>query len=170
MLKRILATITVFFSIAAIAAVPVRQAAGEKKNVYLESGVFVGGRDRGPLTLENVRHSVQTSTGLERVVFDVASAASDSVGRPGFFHIAIQKKPRRVVIDLQDVNGAKLNAPQVTRVLQSSPYFSKAVYYFDRAHQALTIELPLKTDAEIEVFELASSDKPGRIVMDIRKR
>jgi hypothetical protein len=173
MLKRILAVITLLtsfsvISMSAVASVPVRQAAGEKKDIYLDSGVFVGGRDRGPLQLENVRHSVQKSSGLERVVFDVGTAAAHDAGRPGFFHIAIQKKPRRVVIDLQDISGARISAAQVSKVLQTSPYFSKAFYYGDRANHSLTIELPMKTNAEIEVFELVSTDKPGRIVMDVR--
>src|SRR5580698_8509539 len=93
------------------AAIPVRQAGPEKRDRYLDSGVFVGGHDQGPMNLLNIRHSLQSVQKMERLVFDVGGDGGQahrsdegamSTGRPGFFHISIQKAPRRIVVDLEN--------------------------------------------------------------------
>src|SRR5947208_630414 len=109
----------------AAAAIPVQQASTEKKERYLDSGVFVGGFDQGVLTLLNVRHSFQKN--IERIVFDLGRDDKRSVERPGFFHIAIQKKPSRVIIDLQNVSKSKVSESQITQILRKAHFFSKAV-------------------------------------------
>ena len=152
-----------------MAAIPVQHATTEKKNRYMELGVFVGGHSQPKLILLNVRHSL-TGNGQERIVLDMGEGLEERpVDRPGFFHISIQKNPRRVVIDLENTEKAKVTAQQVTRLLKKSPYFSKADFYSDHRSKNLTIELSLKNRAQIEVFELVSIGKSGRIVIDAKR-
>jgi hypothetical protein len=166
--KRTLTLAILLISALAQAAVPIRQANGEKQNRYIEAGVFVGGHDHGPLSLIDVRHSLQAN--MERLVFDVGQNVNDdSVERPGFFHIAIQDRPNRIVVDLENITKVKINAQQIASLFKKSPFFSKVSIYEDPFHQSLTLEFPLKVRAEMEVFELVTPGKPGRIVMDIRK-
>jgi hypothetical protein len=116
--------------------------------------------------LLNIRHNIQSS-GLERFVFDVGSdKPENSAGRPGFFHITIQKSPRRVVVDLEDIDQTKFGAEQFSHLIEKSPHFSKVSFYYDAKFKNLTIEMPLKEPAKIEVFELVTVGKPGRIVLD----
>src|ERR1700691_5968970 len=97
------------FSTQVQGAIPVRQAGSEKQNHYIESGVFVGGHDHGFLSLLDVRHNLKND--LERLVFDVGQkASSDAMERPGFFHIALQRQPTRIVIDLENVIYAKVSS------------------------------------------------------------
>src|SRR4051794_11573402 len=77
-----------------VASIPVQQAASEKTNHYIETGVVVGGYDQGPVTLANVRHSYSLKDKMERVVLDLEGAGGDGknrLQRPGFFHFALQK-------------------------------------------------------------------------------
>ena len=157
---------SILFSISAWAAIPVHQANGEKQNQYIDNGVFVGGRDHGPLTLLNVRHSLKGK--IERLVFDLGQkGVVGGVERPGFFHISIQTKPQRIVIDLENVTNTKVTAQQISHLFSKSPYLSKISLFEDSFHQNMTIELPLKSPAQMEVFELVTAGKPGRIVLDI---
>lgn len=162
-----LVTLSILCSISAAAAIPVHQASGQKQNQYIDSGVFVGGHDHGPLTLLNVRHSLKGK--IERLVFDLGQQPSnmDGVERPGFFHISIQTKPQRIVIDLENVTNSKVTAQQISRLFSKSPYLSKVSLFEDSFHQNMTLELPLKIAAQMEAFELVTAGKPGRIVVDI---
>jgi hypothetical protein len=147
-------------------AIPVRQAANEKQERYVPLGVFVGGQDHGPLVLFNVRHSLTSK--FERLVFDVGQKKSSGIERPGFFHISIQESPKRVVVDLENVTQTNVDARQIAKLFSKSPFFSKVSIYEDGTHKNLTLELPLKVKAQMEVFELVTPGKPGRIVMDVR--
>jgi hypothetical protein len=151
-----------------IGAIPVQHATSEKKNRYMELGVFVGGHSQPKLILLNVRHNLEAN-GQERLVLDMGGDDDAPVDRPGFFHVSIQKTPRRVVIDLENTEKFRVTAQQVTRLLSKSPFFTRAEFYADHQSKNLTIELPLKTRAQIEVFELVSIGKPGRIVIDVKR-
>jgi hypothetical protein len=156
-------------NVKARAAIPVRQAGAEKHDRYLDAGVFVGGHDQGPMNLLNVRHSIQGAEKMERLVFDMGQDSNDSIsGRPGFFHISVQKNPRRVVIDFEDLSHSRVTAEQMSKLLEKSPHFSKVRFYADSKYRNLTIEMPLKEPAKIEVFELVGQGKPGRIVLDVK--
>ena len=170
-----------FFGIFSLAAIPVRQAGSEKLSRYLDAGVFIGGHEQGPINLLNVRYNISAwlSAGsgaghnagdkVERLVFDVGGDKPEqSSGRPGFFHITVQKSPRRVVVDLEDIAQTRVTAEQLTKLIEKSPHLSKVKFYYDSRFKNLTIEMPLKVAAKIEVFELASVGKPGRIVLDLK--
>jgi hypothetical protein len=155
------------FSMECLSAVPVNQAGTEKQNKYISDGVFVGGRDHGLLTLFNVRHSLTPK--FERLVFDLGDKGkTDGVERPGFFHISVQYSLKRIVIDLENVAESEVNSEQVAKLFKNSTTFSKVSMVSDSLHKNLTIELPLKKKSEVEVFELVTPGKPGRIVMDTR--
>ncbi len=150
------------------AAIPVHQAGSEKKDQYLDLGVFVGGRAHGPLALLNFRHSLTPR--FERLVFDLGLTNTPAgVERPGFFHIAIQDKPKRIVVDLEDVTESKINPSQMAKLFVKSPFFNRVNFVSDPVHKNFTLEFPLKASAQIEVFELVTPGKPGRIVMDVRR-
>lgn len=149
-------------------AIPVQQASSEKKNIYLENGVFIGGFDQGTLSLLNVRHSFQKQSKLERIVFDLAKDDGKPAERPGFFHVSVQRNLNRVVIDLENIGRTKVTAAQVTRLFQKAHYFSAARFYYDSRTRNLTVEMSTKNKPKVEVFELVTSGKPGRIVLDAK--
>lgn len=155
-------------ALAFIAAIPVQQATTEKKEKYLENGVFVGGYHQPALTLLGIRHSYRVDLGLERFVVDVVNEGDSPAKRPGFFHISIQNEKKRVLIDLQNIRELKMSETQFSKLLQKSKFFSKAAFYFDKRTHDLTIEMFLKDRTSIEVFELTSPGKPGRIVLDAK--
>ena len=154
-----------------LGAIPIQQATSEKKNHYFSSGVFVGGFEQGPLTLLNVRHSYSDSSRLERLVLDFSNLKSSEVKRPGFFHASIQQNKygvKRIVLDLSDILQMKVTEKQVRQLLSKSRFFSSVAFYKDELSKSITVELILKTEIKCEVFELASHDKPGRIVIDVK--
>ncbi|MDZ4678004.1 MAG: hypothetical protein SGI74_10925 [Oligoflexia bacterium] len=151
------------------AAIPVQQVTAEKREKYMDNGVFVGGHDQGDVALLNIRQSFDKVTGLERLVLDIAHKDGGKLAlRPGFFHVAVQGNQRRVVIDLENVIPSKINNPILKQLLSKSKFFSTGTMYYDESNKNLTIEMLLKSKAQVEVFELVSTDKPGRIVVDVK--
>ncbi|CAM6001616.1 unnamed protein product [Sphagnum balticum] len=105
--------LTLGFAALSFGAIPVRQAANEKQNHYLDSGVFVGGADHGAVSLLNVRHNLKD---VERIVLDTGPKVEDpNIDRPTFFHAAIQESPRRIVVDLENVTDSKVTADQIAQ-------------------------------------------------------
>ncbi len=170
-LTALIISISTLISLGAQAAIPIQQAGNEKKERYLGAGVFVGGFEQGPMTLVNVRHSFAAPTRLERLVFDIAPGPNaNGANRPGFFHISIQQSKglNRIVVDLSDVQKTDVTEKQVSALLSRSHYFSGATFYKDEKNKSLTVEMSLKAKVKVEVFELSSPDKPGRIVIDAK--
>jgi len=155
------------FASAGIAAVPIHRAGTEKTENYVSDGVIVGGQHQDGLALRTVRESFTKQSSVERVVLDVSSSGGKTnPTRPGFFHLAIQTTPLRIVIDLEDTNTSMISAQDLTRVFKHSHYFQKPVLITSQEDKTVTLELTLKQPLKFEVFELGSSDKPARIVID----
>ena len=86
-----------FFSFNAFASIPIQQSAFEKKNRYIDKGVFIGGYDRGIQELLGVRESFDKNSLIERLVLDIAPKAKIlGTERPGFFHVSIQKNQKSI--------------------------------------------------------------------------
>jgi len=170
------------------AAIPVQQAATEKKNRYVESGVFVGGFEHGPQVLLSMRRSYDKDTKIERIVLDLGPEQGSptqnpgeksegfKAGRPGFFHVSYQKNPRRVLVDLHNVTTTKVDESKAKQILGKSHFFRLPRIIADSYTNDLTIELPLREEIKsrsklpkVEVFELSSVGQPGRIVIDTKE-
>ncbi len=150
-------------------AIPIQQSAFEKKNRYIEHGVFIGGYDRGAQSLAGIRENFDKESKIERIVLDVTPPGPTlHAGRPGFFHVSVQKAPKRVLIDLQNVSGGKYSEERIKKVFEKSKYFFPPKIYTDTLTKNLTLELPMKEQGKVEVFELAGVDQPGRIVIDVK--
>ncbi len=164
-----LLAVGVFVTISVLAEVPVQQVGSDKKSRFLETGVFVGGYSQSELALLDIRHSMSKPAKIERIVLDIGDIKTGKpVDRPGFFHVAIQKNPKRIVVDLENVEEAKITSQAFTQLLKKSPYFSKVNYFFDTRSKNLTIEISVKAPVEVEVFELVNEKMPGRIVVDAK--
>ena len=143
------------------ASIPIQQVAPEKKSYYMSEGVFVGGHTQENLTLFNVRQSRQKHF-EERLVFDIGNT------RPGFFHISIQKNLHRLVIDLENTVDSKVTASRLKEIFRKSRIFKTPHLFQDTLTKSVTIEIPLKREVQVEVFELAGFKMPGRIVVDVK--
>ena len=161
-----------FVTSSLFAAIPIQQSAFEKKNHYVDSGVIIGGFDRGIQELLNVRGHFDKDSRVERLVLDMAPPAKGSgrvlaTERPGFFHVSVQKDKKRILVDLQNVLD-KTSEEKIKRAIKNSPYISDAKIYQDSITKNLTLELSTKQAVRVEVFELAGVGQPGRLVIDVK--
>ncbi len=156
------------------ASIPVQQSGFEKSNRYIDQGVFIGGFEHGVQSLVSVRRSFDQDTKVEKTVIEISSGGKkNSPERPGFYHISLQKKPRRLLIDMHNVVGSKMSEELLRKNFSLSRYFSDVKIFEDPMTKSMTLEIPLrettKASMKIEVFELSSVGQPGRIVIDAKE-
>ncbi len=150
-------------------ALPHRKALDHKTNQYLSEGIFVGGRSGMGGTLLDVRRSFDKSAQAERIVLDWG----DERGRPllgkiGFFHIGLDKKNKRAVIDLTQVSQSGLSEDAVVKRLKDSPLIKKTQLIFDPFNVSTQLILDFKSDVAVEAFYLLEPTKAARLVLDLR--
>ena len=159
--------VTVFSFNSVFAAVPVTKATTEKTGQYVAAGVIVGGQHQADLSLLSVRKSFDKKNSTERIVLDiVASDGKTPVLRPGFFHLAIQQQPARIVIDLENTTRSIVSASDLAKVFSNSHFFQRPALITSSNDKTVTLELALKVPVKLDVFELSATDKPARIVVD----
>jgi hypothetical protein len=161
-----------FFATCAIvvqAAIPYKQAGQGKKDIYVENGVFTGGVLKGTVSLLGIRRILSQNTGIDRWIIDLGDAVGAPLAeRPSYFHIAVDREQKRVVIDLQNVASSKLDEDQIRAILKQSPYVRGADLRVDGAKRMTHLTVFLKQEVEVEAFELPAKEKGGRIAMDVR--
>ena len=150
-------------------AVPHRKSLDHKSDQYLSEGVFVGGRSGMGGTLLDLRRSFDKGAQAERIVLDWG----DEKGRPllgkiGFFHVGLDKKNRRAVIDLTQVSQSGLTEEAVVKRLKASPVIKRSQLIFDPFNVSTQLILDFKSDVAVEAFYLLDPKKPARLVLDLR--
>lgn len=141
-----------------------------KKGRYLAQGVFIGGKAGTGFSLLNVRHRASTKLKMARVILDMG----DMSGRPlhqglGYFQVAVEKDPARVVVDLSQVSRSRLSEKKLAEIFSKSPYIKSVDFTEDPEDGSSTLVLNLKHQMAAEVYRLHSSQKPNRIVIDLKQ-
>jgi hypothetical protein len=146
-----------------------RPASDHKTNQYLSDGVFVGGRSGTGFTLLDVRRSFDKKSQGERIVLDWGDdKARPLKGRIGFFHVGIDKRNRRMVVDLSQVTQSRLDEAAVTGKFKNSPLVKRAQMVFDPIEGSTQLILDFKSQMAVEAFYLIGEKDPTRLVLDVR--
>lgn len=173
MLKVVWALVGAILAIspAAFSASIYKKALSTKTNDYVGQGVVIGGQAGPGFTLLNVRRQNTKNLALERVILDIG----DKEGKPmlnrlGYFHVAVEKEPSRVIIDLSQVLRSRVSEIELGRLFLKSPFIRKAEMSMEAGDNTAKIVLSTKVPVIAEIFQMPSADKkPGRIVIDIKK-
>jgi hypothetical protein len=154
------------------AAVDRRWATNQKTNHYLQYGTIIGGetgRGSTGYSLLDVRRIFAAKEKIERVLIDFGDGDGKPLrGQPGYYHVSIEKDQMRVVIDLSQMLGSKINQEKVRDIFRGSPLVQEARINYDPVDSNITLQLLLKKKVLLEVFQLPSKDKPSRVVIDLK--
>lgn len=128
----------------------------------------MGGFHQPDLNLLGIRFGIQQPLKSERLVIEVGSETPVEAARPGFFHASLQTSPRRLIVDLQEVRGNKVNLSELRKQISKSNFISEVRVFHDKRVPDMTLEFLLSKSVKFEVFELSSTGKPGRLVVDLQ--
>ena len=171
MIQALLTVCVLHLSFSVSAAIPYKKAANGKMNSYIADGVFTGGGKQGLATLINVRRILAKNSKIDRWIFDLGDDTGKPLPiRPAYYHVAVEGKEKRIVINLEDVTASRLDEDQIKTILKSSPYVADVSLRVDGAEKLTHLHILLKTNVEAEVFELPAKDYGGRIAVDVRPK
>jgi hypothetical protein len=140
----------------------------KKMNRYLASGVFIGGAPGKSFALRQVRRKMGKKSGMERVVLDIGDHTGAPVkGGASYFHVQVDQKNRRVVMDLAQVQTTLLTETELRQKFQKSPYLRLKEIGYDPEGRSTYLAFDMLKPIKIEVFYPTSDKAPGRIVMDV---
>jgi hypothetical protein len=151
------------------AAIPYKQAGPNKKNVYIDHGVFTGGALKETASFLGIRRFLAKETGIDRWILDLGDIHGEPLkDRPAYFHIAVDRDQKRIVIDLQNVARSKLDREQLASIMARSPYVRDVQLRVDGAKRVTHLTINMKQAVEVEAFELPVRERGGRIALDVR--
>lgn len=168
-MRKFVYILCVFVAAQAEGAVP-KKALDKKVNAYVNDGIIIGGRAGQAYSLLNVRRDVSPKIGMERVILDIG----DMDGRPlrggvAYFQASVEKNPARVVLDLAQVNRSAVTEAKLKKAFLKSPYVKSVELMADPEDRSATMVLNLKENMGVEVFEMPSTTRASRIVIDLKK-
>ncbi|NCN42194.1 hypothetical protein GW916_13205 [bacterium] len=142
-----------------------------KSNKYIDSGTFIGGEAGESYSLLKVRRQMDTKSGIERIVLNLGDQNGKILkGKTGFFQINLEPKAGRIVIHLSQVNQSQVSPTELASAFKESPFVKSTEMILDPEAASTNLVLNLKTSVKAEVIELSKKGKPGRIVLDLKKR
>lgn len=144
-----------------------------KQGSYIQQGQFRGGDAGRNFIFHDLRRAFGKQTGIERYIFEFTDGNGESIkARPGYYQVTADPKGQRLFLEFSQVLGSRLNATQIQKAFQASPYVKSTKMTYDPEDSGLAVQLFLKSaiakNLEIEVFEIASEGKGGRVALDLR--
>jgi hypothetical protein len=147
-----------------------KRALDTKKDQYLTSGVVIGGQAGAGFTLLNVRREHSNKLAMERIIFDLGNREGQPLlKRLGYFHVSVEKRPSRIVVDLSQVSRSRVSELELARLFAKSPFVAKVEMSMEPEDSSAKIVLNTKGPIAAEVFEMPSDKKASRIVIDLKK-
>jgi hypothetical protein len=149
------------------------QAAIPKANVtpariLHSSGVAMGGKAGGALSLMDFRRSTSPKSKMERFVLDFGGAdMKEAKGLVGYYHAELQENPSRLVLELPQTFASLLPEKEILKRLEKSLYVKRAQIGFDRNLQSMTLIFELKRPVQARVARVDNPETSGKIVIDL---
>jgi hypothetical protein len=143
----------------------------DKKNKYIEQGIYSGGDAGVSHTLLTIRRHYSAKDKMERVVLDLGDEKGQPLkGRVSYHQVSIEPKQSRIVIDLAQIKSSGVSPEALENIFKKSPFIAKTSMTFDPTDGGVSIVLNTKRTAQIEVFQLPSLEKASRLVLDLKPK
>lgn len=130
------------------------------------AGVAIGGQARDEFSLLSVQREPMAGANGERIVLSYG----DRFGRPqkgetGFFHIALDRDNKRVVIDLSQMRKTAVDPEKLAKILGASKLIASSEMTMDPYDGSTNITLTLKVPVRIQVGSV--TDEQSKIVIEL---
>lgn len=151
------------------ASVNYRMALSKKTNEYMEEGVITGGEAIRGSILMDLQRIYSAKSKMDRVVIDIgAMSPGESLREMGYFHVSVEKKPARIVIDLPHVKALGKSLEDFHKAFYTSPFIDKYRLIANPVDSSMQILLELRRPVSVEVFQVLTSGKNPRLVLDLK--
>lgn len=170
MMRNLIILVTVLVTLPVAADSIYKKALPTKRNLYLTSGVVLGGESGTSFTLLGIRRQQAKNQSMERVILDIG----DQAGKPllnklSYYQVSIEKNPPRIVIDLSQVNQTRVSETAIANLFAKSALVKSTSLTSDPEDNSTKLILNTKGPVAVEVFEMPSNKKASRVVLDLKK-
>lgn len=131
------------------------------------AGAIAGGRAADEFSLLSVVRTPLKGGGEKLVITYGDRFGKPVKGEPGFFHVALDRDSRRVVIDLAQVSRTAVDPVDLGKILSSSKFVSGSDMTMDPHDGSTNITLSLKSPVTIKVAAMAG--ETGRLAIEMRE-
>ena len=166
----IFAIISGFFALQVTAAIKPISIEPNKIIKYYKKGVFVGGVSGTGYTLYNVKRKAKKKKNrrYERISLVYADKAGERIHeKVGYFHMSLEQKPARLVIDLSQVGSTKINEKQVAQIFKKSKLVKRTVMTIDPEDNSTNLTLYFKRHVKARVSTLVKGKSGGKVFIDL---
>ena len=115
------------------AAIPKLMVKPYKKNLFIKQGIFRGGRStRQKLSVLDIRRTFSKKQLVERIAIDIGTEKGKAkLPHLGYFHVSIEKNPRRIVIDLEKTVKTAIDEKLISEIFKKSYFVQSAQITMD---------------------------------------
>lgn len=146
-----------------------KQATNKKANAYIKDGIIFGGQNGIGYSLMDIRRFYSGKDRVERLIFEMGDEQGLPAKTLGFFQVNLDAKLRRIDVDLSQMRGAALDQKKLADLFKTSPFVKTVKLTYDPEDRAILMQVFLKQNVEMEVFEIPAKNKFSRIALDMRK-
>lgn len=152
--SRLFAVFSVFFGLGAHAAIPKGPLVVKPGKVSgeFDKGTAIGGKARDELSLLAVRLEPTGNPGSERISLMYGDRFGKPLtGEPGYFHVAVDRKSQRIVIDMSQVQMTAVSPARLASILARSNLVSSSEMTMDPIDGTTNITLQTKVPVKVKV-------------------
>lgn len=165
-LAAILAVGALLVAGAAAAALPKAPLQPKPAKILAQQGSVIGGVTGSGYTLKDLR--LVKMGGKERLIVDFADMQGRAVkGLPGYYHVEMKDKPKRLVVDFAQTAGVFFDEKKLRERLKPSGLVTSSRLLVDPYDQSISIVLELKDKTRAQVFQVPGRKETGRVVVDL---
>jgi hypothetical protein len=136
-----------------------------KVNSPIRAGALAGGQAGDEFSILAIERSAGEGD-REKLVISYGDRFGKPIqGETGFFHVALDRGSRRVVIDLAQVSRTAVDQADLTRILASSRFISSSDMTMDPQDGSTNITLNLRSPAQLTVQ--AERGERGRLIIEL---
>lgn len=155
-------------SLSAEAAIAPLQVKPGRLSPPIRTGAIAGGEAAEEFSILKVE-TRSAGSKKERLVISYGDRNGQPIQRePGFFQVALDRKSRRVIIDLAQVTRTAVDSKDLAKILASSRFVATSDMTMDPQDGSTNITLNLRSAVAMSV--LTEDDGQGRIVIELQEQ
>lgn len=132
----------------------------------IRAGAIAGGQAEDEFSILGIK-TVASGASNERLVISYGDRNGRPIkGEPGFFHVALDRHSKRIIIDLAQVSRTAIDSKDLSRILSSSRLIANSDMTMDPQDGSTNITLTLRAPVQMSV--LSEAGQQGRLVIDLQ--
>lgn len=149
------------------AAIP-KNEAKKQALAFVDSGIFKGGRSGKGFSVLAFKRVESKSKKAERYIIDIGNMKGEKLeGTLGYFHAVLEKKPRRLSMDLMQTAFSKVDQKKLKKIFKDSNLVKRAKMNRNPEDGNLSLAFYFKKNVKARVYSVETKGLSPKLVIDV---